>query len=89
MKSIYTKGAKKYEDLVKAIVTDADLDYIDFPLIANNFDFDRLSTLLPPELVEKLGGLQDEAEPYSPDAEVIKKDEEYKQSELDELNKDA
>lgn len=37
MKSIYTNVAKKYEDIVKNIVTDADLDHIDFPLIAINF----------------------------------------------------
>lgn len=38
MKSIYNNLAKKYEDIVKNIVTDADLDYIDFPLIALNFN---------------------------------------------------
>lgn len=58
MKSIYANIAKKYEDIVSNIVTDADLDHIDFPLIAVNFNIDKLATLLPPELVEKLGGLE-------------------------------
>lgn len=62
MKSIYTNLAKKYEDIVKNIVTDADLDHIDFPLIAVNFSIDKLAGMLPPELVEKLGGLEEDEE---------------------------
>ena len=42
MKSIYGNMAKKYEDIVKNIVTDADLDHIDFPLIALNFNTEKL-----------------------------------------------
>lgn len=88
MKSVYQNLAKKYEDIVKNIVTDADLDNIDFPLIAMNFNFEKLSGLLPPELVDKLGGLENEADPHSPDAEkAIKKDkeEEFKEGELEDM----
>lgn len=74
MKSIYNNLAKKYEDIVKNIVTDADLDYIDFPLIALNFNQEKLANLLPPELVQKLGGLEeDEEESMSPETQVINK----------------
>ena len=62
MKSIYVNVAKKYEDIVKNIVTDNDLDHIDFPLIAVNFNVEPLTKLLPPELVEKLGGLEEDEE---------------------------
>ena len=48
MKSIYVNVAKKYEDIVKNIVTDNDLDHIDFPLIAVNFNVEPLAKLLPP-----------------------------------------
>ena len=85
MKSIYKRQAKRYEDIVKTIVTDADLDIIDFPLVANNFDFDKLSTILPQDIVQKLGGLVDEAEPFTPDFDVKKKDEEFKEGELEDL----
>jgi len=54
MKSIYVSLSKKYEEVVKNIVTDADLDMIDFPLIAVNFNIEKLSGLLTPALVEKL-----------------------------------
>jgi hypothetical protein len=89
MKSIYGNLAKKYEDIVKNIVTDSDLDHIDFPLIALNFNTEKLSTLLPPELVEKLGGLEDEDDSNSPDNEKIFKDEEFKESELEDMKKVA
>ena len=89
MKSIYSNLAKKYEDIVKNIVTDADLDHIDFPLIALDFNVEKLSGLLPPELVEKLGGLEDDDEPYSPEEQAIKKDEEYKEGELEDMKKAA
>ena len=71
MKSIYVNVAKKYEDIVKNIVTDNDLDHIDFPLIAVNFNVEPLAKLLPPDLVEKLGGLEDDDE--SPDNEFSEK----------------
>lgn len=86
MKSIYSNMAKKYEDIVKNIVTDADLDHIDFPLIALDFNTEKLATLLSPELVEKLGGLEDEESP-SPD--YAPKEEEFKESELEEMKKVA
>ena len=74
MKSIYNNLAKKYEEIVKNIVTDADLDYIDFPLIAMNFNQEKLANLLPTELVDKLGGLEDdEEESASPELQVPKK----------------
>lgn len=43
MKSIYISMSKKYEEVVKNIVTDADLDMIDFPLIAVSFNVEKLS----------------------------------------------
>lgn len=48
MKSIYVSLSKKYEEVVKNIVTDADLDMIDFPLIAVTFNIEKLSGLLTP-----------------------------------------
>lgn len=62
MKSIYQNLTKKYEDIVKNTITDNDLDQIDFPLIAAKFQVEKLSGLLTPELIEKLGGLEDEDE---------------------------
>ena len=93
MKSIYTNVAKKYEDIVKNIVTDADLDHIDFPLIAVNFNIDKLSKLLPPDLVEKLGGLDEDDEisgidsPENGGSGLNKKSEEFKEGELEDIEK--
>ena len=93
MKSIYTNVAKKYEDIVKNIVTDADLDHIDFPLIAVNFNIDKLSKLLPPDLVEKLGGLDEDDEisgidsPENGGSGLNKKNEEFKEGELEDIEK--
>ena len=92
MKSIYTNVAKKYEDIVKNIVTDADLDHIDFPLIAVNFNIDKLSKLLPPDLVEKLGGLDEDDEIDSPEngggsVKSKEKNEEFKEGELEDIEK--
>ena len=93
MKSIYTNLAKKYEDIVKNIVTDNDVDQIDFPLITQKFQVEKLSTLLTPELIKKLGGLDDEEEEDQKQfeqAEVIKKkDEEFKEGELEDMKKAA
>ena len=89
MKSIYVNVAKKYEDIVKNIVTDNDLDHIDFPLIAVNFNVEPLAKLLPPQLVEKLGGLEDDED--SPEQEREKqinsgeKKEEFKEGELEDI----
>lgn len=88
MKSIYLNVAKKYEDIIKNIVTDADLDHIDFPLIAAPFTIDQLSSFLPPELVEKLGGLEDD-EDTDNDTAVVQKDEEFKEGELEDMKKAA
>lgn len=60
MKSIYVSLSKKYEEVVKNIVTDADLDMIDFPLIAVAFNIEKLSGLLTPALVEKLNITDDD-----------------------------
>ena len=85
MKSIYNNLAKKYEEIVKNIVTDADLDYIDFPLIAMNFNQEKLANLLPAELVDKLGAIdEDEEESASPELQEPKKQEEFKESELND-----
>ena len=54
--------AKKYEELVKNVVHDADIDSIDFPLIASKFKTETLAAQLDKKLVEKLGGLQDDDE---------------------------
>ena len=48
MKQIYTNVAKKYEDLIKSVVQDADIDHIDFPLIASKFNTEKLKSLLTP-----------------------------------------
>ena len=90
MKSIYINLSKKYEDIVKNIVTDADLDHIDFPLIAMNFNCDQLKTLLPPELVEKLGGLEEVDESPQPgeinsNQPAAVKQEEFKEGELEDM----
>ena len=89
MKSVYSNLAKKYEDIVKNIVTDADLDQIDFPLIAISFDITKMSAFLPPELVEKLGGFDNDDELQSQPNQIIQKEEEYKQGELDDMKKKA
>ena len=56
---------KKYEEVVKNIVTDADLDMIDFPLIAVSFNVEKLSQLLNPALVEKLNITDEDEESVS------------------------
>lgn len=77
---------KKYEDIVKNIVTDADLDNIDFPLIAVNFKINKMSEFLSPELVEKLGGFIDDEEEFTEEEKkFFMKEEEHKQSELEDL----
>ena len=44
--------------------------------------------MLSPELVEKLGGLEDE-DPESPDNEIVQKNEEFKEHELEDMKKAA
>lgn len=54
MKTVYEETQKKYEDTIKVIIQDTDLDSIDFPLIAKNVEVDTLHNLLAPELAKKL-----------------------------------
>ena len=54
MKSIYENMGRKYEDIVKAIITEQDIDGVDFPLIAKSFQVEPLAKLLTPEIAEKL-----------------------------------
>lgn len=88
MKQIYQNVAKKYEDLIKSVVQDADIDHIDFPLITTKFNSEKLKTLLSPQLVKKLGGLDSDDEEEdeknnNPFQSPKGKKEEYKQSELE------
>jgi len=54
MKAVYENVTKKYEEILKTIIVEPDLDGVDFPLIAEKLKIDGLKYLLSPELVEKL-----------------------------------
>lgn len=70
MKTVYEDSQKKYEDTIKIIIQDTDLDSIDFPLIAKNIEIDTLHTLLGAELCSKLN-----VEPEAADEEERKEQE--------------
>lgn len=54
MRQIYDSAGKKYEDVVKAIVQDIDVERIEFPLIAAPFNVEKFATLLPEDLADRL-----------------------------------
>lgn len=60
MKQIYNKTSKKYEDIVANIITDADIENIDFPMISVTMTVDSLSKLLPEHIYKKLNITDDE-----------------------------
>ena len=82
MRQIYDSQVKKYEEIVKSIVQDQDVERIDFPLIAAPFNVENFAILLPEDLAERLNiepeqekvveearpmaGIQSVAEPLKP-----------------------
>lgn len=47
MRSIYNNSAKKYEEIVKNIITDQDAQHIDFPLISVEMQQISLKSMIP------------------------------------------
>ena len=54
MGMIYNTSAKKYDDIVKNVITDLDLDSVEFPLVCKSFKIEPFHTLLPEDLAKKL-----------------------------------
>ena len=54
LKGVHSDLAKKYEDTVKAIIADTELNGLDFPLICQPCTLENLSKYLKPEIAEKL-----------------------------------
>jgi len=54
MKNIHKNICKKYEEVIKTIIMDTDLNNIDFPLLCEQIKIDGLATFLNEELKTKL-----------------------------------
>jgi len=64
MRNVHKNISKKYEDVIKSIIMDTDLNNIDFPLLCEQIKVDGLGTFLSEELSSKLnlGNLDDFAD---------------------------
>ena len=54
MRNVHKNICKKYEEVVKTIIMDTDLNNIDFPLLCEQIKVDGLATFLTEELQNKL-----------------------------------
>ena len=50
MRNVHKNISKKYEDVIKSIIMDTDLNNIDFPLLCEQIKVDGLGTFLTEEL---------------------------------------
>ena len=63
IRQVYNNATKKYEEIVQGVVTDADLNELDFPMVTKPFAIESFKSLLSPELADKLHLEADEEEP--------------------------
>lgn len=54
IRHIYGNATKKYEEIIQGVVTDTDLEQLDFPMIAKPFQVEPFMSLLSPDLAAKL-----------------------------------
>ena len=54
MRNVYKHICKQYEEVVRAIIMDSDLNNIDFPLVCEQLKVEGLSSFLTQELQNKL-----------------------------------
>ena len=54
MRNVHKNICKKYEEIIKTIIMDTDLNHIDFPLLCEQIKVDGLATFLNEELQNKL-----------------------------------
>lgn len=54
MRNVHKNISKKYEEVIKAIIMDTDLNSIDFPLLCEQMKVDGLATFLSEDLQTKL-----------------------------------
>ena len=90
LRNVYKSINQKYEEVIKTIIMDTDLNNIEFPLICEQLKVASFATLLPAELQSKLN-LKDfdlvEGIGAEDAEEVPQKEEELKESE--KLERDA
>lgn len=54
MGMIYNQIAKKYDEICQNVITDQDLDCIEFPLVCKTFKIEPFYTLLQDDIAAKL-----------------------------------
>ena len=59
MKTVYDEIQKKYEDTIKVIIQDTEIECVDFPMVQKPIVVDTFTSMLDKDLADKLNIIED------------------------------